>query len=482
MSLRKALLMVVILLALGAYLYFVEFPQQEEEASKKKLFTFDKDAVTEVTLTYPDRVLQLKKGDDGEWRITQPVAVEADTTTVNNLVGAVADAEVTRILEDASQDLSLYGLNAPVVKVQVTLEDGKTLPLTSIGKDTPVGYSVYVQKEGEAKLFLTPQAFRLGMTKDVKELRDKTIIAFQSEQVKKVEIQRPENTIVLAKADGGWNLEKPVSGKADDTQVQTFLSNVQGLRAQDFIDQPELELKDYGLVPPQLKVSLTVGTDGAQQTVLLGGEKTEEKGGTQRYVKRGEKDTLFLVGDWVYRDLNKTVNDFRDKTVARFAPDQVAKVEVSRQDGAGFTLTRGADKKWSIDKTQEGTLKEASLSQLVTDLHELRGFEVAADDPQDLEPFGLKQPAVTFALYDEKGAKLAAVMAGQKAEGETKKSFAMAEGGSTVFSLRDYIFDRLNKTPADFWEKPAEKKAEGAPPPSSSTTESEAEGEEEGTE
>ena len=33
----------------------------------------------------------------------------------------------------------------------------------------------------------------------------------------------------------------------------------------------------------------------------------------------------------------------------------------------------------------------------------------------------------------------------------------MAEGGKTVFALRDYMFDRLNKATTDFWEKPTEK-------------------------
>ena len=50
----------------------------------------------------------------------------------------------------------------------------------------------------------------------------------------------------------------------------------------------------------------------------------------------------------------------------------------------------------------------------------------------------------------------------------------MAEGGQTVFGLRDYVFDRLDKKPADFWGKPAEKK-EGTPatPPATTPTDEE---------
>lgn len=462
MSVFKTLLMVAILLALGGYVYFVELPRDKEQAAQKKLFAFDKNAVTEVQLTYPDRSLHLKKDDTGKWRITQPVETEADESTVTNLVNAIADAEVGRILEDPAPDLALYGLNAPLVKLQVTLHGGKTLPQVSIGKDTPVGYSVYIQREGESKILLTPQAFRLGMTKEVKDLRDKTVIALKPEDVKKIEIQSQNQDIVLAKTDAGWSLEKPVSGKADDVQVQTFLSTVQSLRAQDFVEQPILEPKEYGLAPPQLTVTLTVGADSANKTLLVGGEKTQEKGGKLRYIKRGEKETLFLVADGIWRDLNKSVGDFRDKTIAKFPQDQAAKIEVKRQDGKNFVLTKGAENKWTSDTPGEGVFKEAAATQLVSALADLRGFEIAAESPTDLTPYGLSTPAVSITAFDGQGAKLASVLGGQKSEGEMRKTFAMAEGGKTVFAVRDYMFDRLNKSPADFWEKPTEKSSEPA--------------------
>ena len=462
MSLFKAIGMIIVLLALGAYVYFVELPYEKEETAKKQLFTFDKAAVTEVQLTYPDRSLHLKKDETGKWRLLQPIDTEADETTVTNLVNAIADAEITRILDDPVQDPALYGLNAPAVKLQVTLEDGKTLPQVSIGKDTPVGYSVYLQKEGETKLLLTPQAFRLGMTKEVKDVRDKTVLALNPDEVKKVEIQRQGEEILLTKTASGWSLEKPVSGKADDSQVQTFLASVQNMKAQDFVETPILKPEEYGLGPPQLTVSLMLGDDSAQKTLLVGGEKTQEKGVKQRYIKRGEKDTLFLVGDWVFRDLNKSANDFRDKTIAKFTQDQAVKIVVKRQDGQGFILTKGADEKWVIDKSGEGgegVFKEATATQLVSALADLRGFEVAEESPTDLGAYGLSSPALSIVVYDEKEQKLASVLTTQKSDGETKKTFAMTEGGKAVFALRDYIFDRLNKTPADFWGKAAKEAA-----------------------
>jgi hypothetical protein len=463
MNLRNSLIMLAILLALGGYIYFVEVPHEKKTTEEKKLLTFDKDAITELTLTYPNRALTVKKNDAGKWRITQPVEADADETTMKNLINAVADAEVKRTLDEVPQDLTVYGLTTPVVKAKLTLKDGKTLPPITFGKDTPVGFSTYAQKEGDAKVLLVPQTLRMGFIKEVKDLRDRTILTFNDDEVKKLEIRGPDREVVLSKADGGWTLEKPAQAKADDTEVKTFLSNLRSLNAQDFLEEPMVSLSEFGLEPPQMSIALTLGADSAQKTVLIGDEKTDDKGTKNRYVKRAELDKpLFLVGEWVWRDLNKNAADFRDKTVAQFVAEQVKKVEVKRNDGEGFTLIRGADNKWTIDRTQEGTLREPALSQFVDELRQLRGFEIAAENPTDLSAYGLDAPFVSVVVSDSDGKKLATVLAGQKGEGTERKTYAMAEGGQTVFGLRDYVFDRLNKKPADFWEKPVEKK-EAAP-------------------
>jgi hypothetical protein len=472
MSVFKALVMAVVLLALGAYVYFVELPHDREETAKKKLFTFDKSAVAEVHLAYPDRSLHLKKDAAGKWRLTQPINTEADETAVTNIVNAIADAEISRILEEPGPDLALYGLNAPVVKIHVTLKDGKTLPQVLIGKDTPIGYSVYLQKEGETKILLTPQAFRLGMTKEVKDLRDKTILAFQPEDVKKIALQGPTQEIVLAKTDSSWRLEKPVSGKAEETQVQTLLSTLHTLRAQDFVEQSAADSPDYGLTPPQFTVALTVGADNTTKTLLIGGEKAQDKASKLRYLKRGEHATIFLAAESILHDVNKSVEDLRDKTISRFSQEQATRVEVTRQDGLNFTLTRGADKKWTIDKTGDGVFKEIVASQLISALADFRGYEVAADNPADLAAYGLTPPLVTIAVYDEKNTKLAAILAGQTKEKGAAKTYVITEGGKTVFVVRDYIFERLHKAPADFWGLPAEQQTNDntAAEPSSAAT------------
>ena len=454
MSVPRTILMLTVLLGLGAYVYFVELPKARQDAEKPTILTFEKEAVDTLTLTYPEREISLQQTAAGEWNLTAPIQVKADDTTVNNMLTALGDEEVTRSLTPQEPtDLALYGLAQPPVVVRLVLQDGTALPKMSIGKDTPVGFSVYVQKEGDPRLHLTRQAFRLGLTKGVKELRDKTVLPFERDRVTQLAIDTSETSIVLAKTEAGWTFERPAPYAVDASAIQTYLSTLEGIRAEDFVEQPSLDLSAFGLDPAQLIVSLRLGED-ATRTLAVGDEKSADAGTTQRYLKRDDGETLYLARAGLLKDLSKSVADFRDKAVVSIPEGKISQVVVMRQGGAGFTLSRGEENVWEIDRTSEGTLKTATLGQFVADLRELRGFEIAVDNPEDLSLYGLADPAVTLVATDETGEKLATVFLGQTTQEETEKHFAMPAGGETVFTLRDYVFSRFDKNPEDFWEKP----------------------------
>ena len=446
--------MLVVLLGLGAYVYFVELPKAKQEAEKPTVLTFEKESVDTLTLTYPEREIRLQQTAAGEWGITAPIRAKADDTAVNNMLTTIVDEEVTRSLTpEEPVDLALYGLAQPPVVLRIALQDGTTLPTVSIGKDTPVGFSAYVQKEGDPQLHLTRQAFRLGLTKHVKELRDKAVLPFERDSVTRIAIDTSETSIVLAKTDAGWTFEHPAPYAVDAAAVQTYLSTLEGMRAEDFVEQPLLDLSTFGLDPAQLTVSLYLEED-TKRTLSVGDEKSVDAGTTQRYLKRDDGETLYLVRAGLLKDLSKSVTDFRDKAVVSIPEGKITQVVVTHEGREGFTLSWGEENTWEIDSKSEGTLKTATLSQFVADLRELRGFEIAVDNPEDLSLYGLDKPVLTLVATDEAGEKLATVLLGQTVQEETERHFAMQEGGETVFTLRDYVFSRFDKNPEDFWEKP----------------------------
>jgi len=443
MRFRTTLVLLLLLAGLGAYVYWVEMPAAEQEAKKKTVFEFKPDDVTQVTLAYADREIVLAKAA-GQWRLTKPIDALADTTTTGNLVNAIADCELKKELTDASSDPAQYGLDKPFVTVTVQLGD-KALPSLRVGKNTPVGFSTYVQRSDDNKVLLTGSSFRAGMDKQIKDLRDKTIVAFEDKDVQKVQVRADGKDLTLVQKDGAWRIEQPAAYPADAAAVRNFLSSLRAMRALDFpADQPT-DLATYGLDQPRLTLTLTVGKDLTEKRVLVGKENEKK----EIYVQTSGQPTVYTVSEWVFRDLNKSTGDFRDKTVLAFDQNSVTAVDIVRSDGGRVKLNRGADQRWTAEGL-DGTLSDTAVTQYLTDLHDLKGHDIAADAPNDLAAFGLAPPQLTATLLGADSKPLGAVLLGTRDANETTEYTAMRSGGSTVLLIREYLFTRLNKQPSDF--------------------------------
>jgi hypothetical protein len=350
-SFLRILVLAVLVAALGAYIYLREIPQAEREAKKEKLVAVDKDAVTGVTLTYPDREIELRKDDKG-WRVAKPVDAPADETVVNSLVGTVVDAEVQKTLDEMPKDLASFGLEQPTVTVRLALKDGSQSPAVAVGKNTAIGGKTYVRKGDEPKLYLTTSSIGFGLNKQVKDLRDKQVMTFKDEEVSRVDIKPADGPPVslVRKDKDAWTVE-PGDQPADPTEVRSYLSSLRATRAVDFPDDAPADLAKYGLASPRLAVTVTSGQDGAPaQALLIGGEKME---GTQKqvYAKRGDQPAVYALGEWSYKNLGKSAGQFRDKTVLGFDPARVGKAVVERKDGAGATLVRG-ESGWQVEAAE----------------------------------------------------------------------------------------------------------------------------------
>ncbi len=446
MSLRRILLFLVLAAGLVTYLVVYELPQAEREATKDKLLTIDKDAITGVTLVYPDREIELARGDKG-WRLLRPVEAPADDAAVKGMLAMVVDAEVQRTLDEAPQDLSGFGLDKPNVVVRLTAKDASPPPI-AVGKNTTIGGKTYVRKGDEPKIYLTTTVIQTGLNKQVKDLRDKQLLVFQDGDVTRVAIARPagESTSLVRSAEGdAWTVAD--GQPADSTEVRSYLASLRAARAVDFPDDAPQDLKQYGLDRPRLTVTVS-GKEGTEpQTLSLGAERTE--GSSKHvYAQRQGVPTIYALGDWSYRALDKGTNQFRDKTVLKIEPTSVGRVELTRREGGSVVLVRQPEGGWRFESGAEGKTNEGPVTRLLEDIEELRGAEIAAESGADLAPFGLATPDVRIALADAQGKEIGAVIAA-KHDG---KHYVARAGKGPVFEVRDYMFARLDKKPQDFVE------------------------------
>src|SRR5207245_5679326 len=346
---RRILILLVLVAALGTYLYVYEIPEAAREGKKAKLLGVDKDAVTGMVLTYPDRELELRKDDQG-WRLVRPAEAPADDTVGKGVPSTLTDAEVQKTLDQLPPNLAAFGLDKPTVTVKLTLKDGSQPPPLAVGKNTAIGGKAYVRKDDEPKLYLTTSALGDGLNKQAKDVRDKSILAFKDGDGSRVE-SKAENgdTVTLVRKDKeAWTVD-PGDHPGDTTEVRSYLSSLRSMRAVDFPDDHPQDLGKYGLAAPRLTVTVGTGADGAARQALLVGAETTEGSQKQIYAKRRDQPTVYGLGDRTLRTLAKPASQFRDKTVLGFDPTRVGKLAFERKDRGAVRLAR-AESKWPLER------------------------------------------------------------------------------------------------------------------------------------
>ncbi len=455
---RNTLLLLLVLLALGGYLYWVELPSEKRAEEAKKLVSLQKDDVVGMTLTYPEQAITLEK-KDGQWRMTKPVEAEADSAVVNNMVVAIAEADTSRSLDDVGDKLASYGLAPPEATVALTLKDGKPFPAIKVGKTTQVGSAAYLQKGDDPKVYIGTMAFQSGMKKQVKDLRNKSLLTFEDQDVQKLELEKDGKSITAERVDAeSWNITAPGAYRADSAEIRALLASARGLRADEFVsDDAAADLKPFGLTEPQLRLAVWIGKDAAQKTLLLGSFKDDEKNKKSIYAKRAELPTVVTLPEYAFKNLDKSLSTLRDKTVLAFAKDQATNFTVIRADGAGFTLVK-RDDGWHVEEPGEGVERGPTITRFIDDVAGFKGGEIVAEGPRlDVTKYGLTTPDLKVIVIGADGQQigtLAGARGPEPAGDPNAKAYVTAIGTGTVYSVKPFVFDRIDKKLADFREKP----------------------------
>jgi hypothetical protein len=443
-KLGRIALLALLVAALGVYLLRVELPKAEREAEGEKLVDVQDDAITKIDLTFPDRHIVLAKqdGKDGGWRLEQPLEARADDTAVRGLITALTSAKVSKTLEGQTGDLAVFGLDTGNPTVVLTVGTEAQAPI-QVGKATQIGGKVYVRR-GDGPVMLVASPLKVGLDKQVKDLRDKQIMSFTDDQVERIDVKPADGsaTALVRKDRDAWVIE-PGDHVADPTEVRSYLASLRSARAVDF--PADVDVAQAGLETPRLTVTATLKDGAPAQTLLLGGERTEGSA-KQIYVKRADQPTIYALGDWSWRALSKDAAQFRDKTVLGFAPERVGRLTIERKTGTGATLIR-TPTGWNVEGGDaKAPVKEGANTRLLDDLRDLRGASIAAEPPEDLGRFGLDAPDLRFTIVDTSGKDIGTVLLARVGGNH----YAMREGGPTVFEVRDYMYTRLDKQAADF--------------------------------
>lgn len=418
-GLKSTIALLVVLLGLGAYIYFVESKRPDTPVeTKEKVFTVESDKIQEITVKAAagDRTTLQKVNN--AWQVTAPVNAKADETEASGLTSNLSSLEIQRVVEDAPSDLKPYGLAEPRVEIAFKTAEDKEPRRLLMGEKTATGGDLYAKLATDKKVFLISGYLDNTFNRTTFELRDKTVLRFERDKIDLIQIRTPEHTVQLTKADAEWKLAEPVQARGDFGTIEGVIGRLNTAQMKSIVAAETADLKQYGLDKPE--VTTTLGA-GSSRTVLEIGKKADE---SNFYARDASRPMVFTIESSLIDELKKPPADFRRKDLFEFRPFNATALDITR-DGQTFAFqkVKGTDKdqteKWRQTAPVARDLESASMDSVLSKFSNMRIQSFADAKTQT----GLEKPTVTMvAKYDE----------GKKAE-----RVAFARAGSDVYAARD---------------------------------------------
>jgi hypothetical protein len=371
----STLILLVIALGLGGYLYFVESERPvADENAKPKVFTYDAAKINQVQIkSSTGDVTALRKGANDTWTIVEPVAAPADRNAVSDVVTNLSSLEESRVVDENAADLKAYGLSDPRIDVTFHVEGEKEPKRILLGEKTPANSGVYAKLPTSNRVFLVPTGLETAADKSTFDFRDKTALAFDQTKVTSLELTSAAQTIRLEKTGEDWKLVKPIQAPADFVSVNGVIGQLQSAQMTGLKDRPE-ELKDlrqYGLDKPV--VVATIGMGATSTKFELG--KEADAGAV--WGRDPSKAAVFSINNGVAMELQKKVNDFRRKDVFDFRPFNTTRFEITRgKDTRAFERVKGTGENavdtWKQVAPADKNVDSSNLEGALLDFSNLR--------------------------------------------------------------------------------------------------------------
>ncbi|MGI5819137.1 MAG: DUF4340 domain-containing protein [Armatimonadota bacterium] len=283
----------------------------------KTVAKIDADAVRSVRLDHGDeQIVAVRTGvePDATWRLTEPLQTNADEWNVRQLLNKLSDLRARDFLPPGDVAEAELGLDEPQATVTLAMADAEPLTITfgktetrEVGEPPEEQEIVYVRSSRRSEVLLLTADVLEAVQKGVFDLRDRSIVSFNRENVTRVRVERTKGfSFTIARRPSGWFVEKPRSLEARQGAVDDILWNLEDLSAIDFVTDAATpqELRQFGLSVPQ--AAITVELRGSDPIRILIGDDT---GDGSFYARTGESEQVVKISEFLMGDLPEGIED-----------------------------------------------------------------------------------------------------------------------------------------------------------------------------
>jgi len=455
---KSFIILLIVALGLGAYIYFVENKKDVSGTTKQDKVFADIDAgkieEIEVHATGGEVTHLTKTGD--KWQIVAPEAADADSNEISTLTSAIESASIERVLDEQPKSVADFGLSPARFSVGFRQTGETAMHTLDIGDKNPTGSDLYAQVAGQPRLLLVSSTLQDSLNRTTFNLRDKAALKFDRTGADALKIDPPGGPSMAFTRKGDlWRFTAPIDARADFSAVDAVVQQVFDARMKAIVSTTEpnaADLKKYGLDKPQ--ATATVGVGSTRATLAIGGKMDD----TSIYARDLSRPMVFTVEPALLDGLKRKTDDLRVKDAFEFRTFTALNMDLTL-DGKAFSFAKvktppapeKKDDKAAADTTTPATpaapaevwkqmkpdakdVDQTKLTDLLTDLSNLKADKFAD------KPFTSGQELVVVAKFGDQASPREERVTLRKS-GDVVQAIRAGEPGAAVVPTAD--FDKI---------------------------------------
>lgn len=216
----------------------------------------------------------------GMWYSPENVNAYLNREYVENLFKTACTLSAIPVEENAA-DLAKYGLDYPASLFEFKDESGKTYTI-KFGAQSPTQSGYYTAVNDEKNVYIVSADNYNLLCGGINSLRNKNILAINSDEVYRITIKNKKNTITIQpKTDSdvnthsstAWEMVTPYKRDVNQYIFEENVIKTLDFTVSEFIDDNPSDYSVYGLDNPAY--TITVDSYEGSYTIMLGNDKDE---------------------------------------------------------------------------------------------------------------------------------------------------------------------------------------------------------------
>jgi Domain of unknown function (DUF4340) len=459
MKARTTLLLLIIAVALGAFIFALDRWSQSTRERRERaahVISVTRANIQGFTIRDGEDLIRVKAEGDA-WKMIAPWQDDADAGVVDQLLDATQSLRPENVITDLgrghkkSQMLKDFGLNKSRLRLKL---EGKQMPAElQFGLDTAVQGESYLRIADDDAVYVVSNDLKNIVSKKPEDFRDHRMTPFLTTLINRVIFRVSGGEIELAKEQDNWLLVRPIKGRASNDAVADILTRMNKAQIAKFVSDNNSNRGSFGLDSPSNLVTL-FGDDGKKVEIEIGRQVPSDQDCV--YAGLPQRKSIVEVNKAFASLFNITPNDLRDRKIARMNPDLIDRITVEHANEPKIVLARD-ENRWRFLSPASAPANGDNITRLIQGVNDGEVSQFVSDTATDLTKYGLDQPKlkITFSSYSSENtaeANAGEIVLATLAFGNSENGFTYArlEEEPYIFSINDQLLANLPTTEFSF--------------------------------